>query len=127
MARGDRARPTDDGSPPPSLPQTAPPEYGQVGHDFTLQAVIGLEKTVAVLNQKIDRLLEDRKEDRSDNREEIKDIRSDFKEFRQTDFKNLSDDVNKLKINWAKVVGGAAIVGALVSFVGEIVKSKYGG
>jgi len=127
MGRGDRGRATDDGVTPSSLPQTAPPDYGQVGHDFTLQAVIGLEKTVAVLNQKIDRLLEDRKEDRAENKEEIKEFRSDFKDFKQNEFRSLSDDVTNLKINWAKVVGGAAIVGAIASFILEIAKAKLGG
>jgi hypothetical protein len=43
---------------PPSLPQTTPPQFAQ-GHDFTLQAVIEMQKSIGELVAKTDRLIAD--------------------------------------------------------------------
>ena len=54
-------RPTkpSDESTPGQLPQTTPPDYSQRGHDFTLQCVVELQKSVGAMGAKIDRLVTD--------------------------------------------------------------------
>ena len=44
-----RARKDAEGESVPQAPQSTPASLGMPGHDFTLQAVIGLEKSVAEL------------------------------------------------------------------------------
>lgn len=127
MGRGDRSRDSDERSAPSSLPQTSPPDFAQPGHDFTLQAVMEMQRSLTALGTKVDRLLDDRKEDRAEYRAELRDARSDFKEFRQQEFKPLSEEVTKLRIGWAKILGGGAVAGALASLLVGFFKAKFGG
>ena len=48
-------------APPQIYAETPPPRYAQHGHDFTLQAVMELQKSVGELGVKIDRLMSDQK------------------------------------------------------------------
>jgi hypothetical protein len=56
MARGQH-RDTEDTAPPPRSDTLPPP--AQAGHDFTLQAIMEMQKTLGQFTAKIDRLVED--------------------------------------------------------------------
>ena len=86
--------------------------------------MMDVQKSIAVLSTKVDRVLDDRKDDRAEHKTAIADMRSDLKEFREKDFKELRSDVVKLRISWARILGAAAVAGAIVSFVAEYLKSK---
>ncbi len=44
---------------PTSFPETTPPRFAQPGHDFTLQAVIEMQRSIGELAAKTDRLIAD--------------------------------------------------------------------
>lgn len=48
-----------EGVAPTSMPRTTPTEYHQPSHDFTLQAVMDMQKTLGEFTAKIDRLITD--------------------------------------------------------------------
>ena len=78
-------------STPTSYPEITPPRHAQHTHDFTLQAIMELQKTVGQLGTKVERLIDDVKEQRQ-----------------------VLDEV-RIKIAWA--MGAAAVVGVLFGVV----------
>jgi hypothetical protein len=73
---------------PTSFPETTPPAYAQPGHDFTLQAVIQMQKSIGELCAKTDRLI--------------------------SDVKSHGDKIDGIRLTLAWVAGGAAVVGVIV-------------
>lgn len=86
------ARPPRQGQeneiPPTSFPETTPPRFSQPGHDFTLQAVIEMQKSIGELSAKTDRLI--------------------------SDVKSHGDKIDGIRLTLAWVAGGAAVVGVIV-------------
>lgn len=103
------------------------PREGHASHDFNLQYFVDIQRTISSLETKVDRLVDDRKEDRLEYKADVKSFREDFKEFRVSDFKPLRDDVDAIKIKWAKIVGASAVVGAIASIAVEYLKTKIAG
>lgn len=90
MARTPRQEIDKDVS-PTSFPETAPPKYVQPGYDFTLQAVIEMQKSIGELSAKTDRLI--------------------------TDVKSQGEKIDKIRLTLAWVAGGAAVVGVVVGAI----------
>jgi phage-related minor tail protein len=61
MAKRPATRSTTDEGPPTQYPETPPPRGAQHGHDFTLQAVIEMQRSIGELCAKVDRLIDDAK------------------------------------------------------------------
>jgi hypothetical protein len=59
MAKSPQARRPGDDTIPGILPDTPTPKYAQPGHDFTLQAVMEMHKSIGELSAKTDRLIAD--------------------------------------------------------------------
>lgn len=59
MARDRQPRGGQEDVAPEAFPETPPPRYSQPGHDFTLQAVMEMQRTLGQFTAKIDRLVED--------------------------------------------------------------------
>jgi hypothetical protein len=74
--------------PPSQYPMVPPPAYNPAGHDFTLQTIIELQRSVGELCAKVDRLI--------------------------GDVKSQGDKIDALRMRVAWVTGGAAVVGVLV-------------
>lgn len=74
---------------PESLPKTTPQDYVPQGHDFTLQAVIEMQRSVGELTAKVDRLI--------------------------SDVKSQGDKIDGVRMRLAWVAGGAAAVGFLLA------------
>lgn len=72
---------------PPSMPQMTPP-FSQSGHDFTLQAVIEMQKSLGELTAKTDRLI--------------------------SDVKSQGDKIDGVRLLLARIGGGAALLVVLV-------------
>jgi hypothetical protein len=87
MARPPR-QDLDRDVPPESFPETVPPKYAQFGHDFTLQAIIEMQKSIGELCAKTDRLI--------------------------SDVKSHGDKIDGIRLTLAWVAGGAAVVGVIV-------------
>jgi hypothetical protein len=73
---------------PTSYPETTP-RFAQPGHDFTLQAIIEMQRTLGELSAKTDRLM--------------------------TDVKSQGDKIDKVRLRLSWVAGGAAVVGFFVA------------
>jgi hypothetical protein len=56
MARPPRGRPEHTDATPQSMPKTTPQEYSSAGHDFTLQAVMEMQRTLGGVAERIDGL-----------------------------------------------------------------------
>jgi hypothetical protein len=89
MASRPKPEASAQGTEPKSFPATTPPSYSQPGHDFTLQAVMEMQKNVGELVARTDRLI--------------------------SDVKSQGDKIDNLRIRFAWVTGGAVVVGALIS------------
>jgi hypothetical protein len=59
MAKSPQTRGSGDDTVPGALPDTPTPKYAQPGHDFTLQAVMEMHKSIGELTAKTDRLIAD--------------------------------------------------------------------
>jgi len=81
--------------PPTSFPDTVP-RPAQQGHDFTLQAVIEMQRSIGELVAKTDRL--------------IADVKSHGEKI----------DTVRMKMSW--LAGGAAVVGFLIAVALALVK-----
>jgi hypothetical protein len=77
-----------DETTPTVYPEVPPPRYPLHGHDFTLQTVIELQRSIGELSAKTDRLI--------------------------ADVKSHSDKIDRIRLTLAWVAGGAAVVGVLV-------------
>lgn len=87
MARTPRQDPQAETT-PTSFPETTP-RYAQSGHDFTLQAVIEMQRSIGELSAKTDRLI--------------------------ADVKSQGDKIDSVRITLAWAAGGAAVVGFLIA------------
>lgn len=72
------------------------PRVSQTGHDFTLQAVIEMQRSIGELTAKTDRLI--------------------------ADVKSQGEKVDSVRLRIAWVTGGAAVVGFLIAFALAVVK-----
>lgn len=90
MARTPRSEPQKETT-PQSFPETQPPKFAQPGHDFTLQAVIEMQKSIGELCAKTDRLI--------------------------ADVKSHGEKIDKIRMTLAWVAGGAAVTAVIVSAV----------
>jgi hypothetical protein len=90
MARETRGRGIEGRGdvPPAALPQISP-QFAQPGHDFTLQAVIEMHRSIGELSAKTDRLI--------------------------ADVKSQGEKIDSVRLRLAWVAGGAAVVGFLVA------------
>jgi hypothetical protein len=59
MVKSPQTRATGNDTVPGALPDTPTPRYAQSGHDFTLQAVMEMHKSVGELSAKVERLIGD--------------------------------------------------------------------
>ncbi len=75
-------------STPKTFPEVPPP-ISQSGHDFTLQAVIEMHRSIGELSAKTDRLI--------------------------ADVQSQGSKIDAIRIRLAWVTGGAAVVGFIVS------------
>jgi hypothetical protein len=91
MASRPKPEASAQGTEPKSFPATTPPAYAQPGHDFTLQAVMEMHKTIGELVARTDRLI--------------------------ADVKSQGDKIDILRIRFAWVTGGAFVVGILISIL----------
>ena len=75
---------------PPSFAETTP-RVAQPGHDFTLQAVVEMQRSIGELVAKTDRLI--------------------------TDVKSQGDKIDSVRMKLAWIAGATAVVGFLVAVV----------
>lgn len=87
MARAPRTDASKETT-PTSFAETTPPKFAQPGHDFTLQAVIEMQKSIGELSAKTDRLI--------------------------SDVKSHGEKIDGIRLTLAWVAGGAAVVGVIV-------------
>jgi hypothetical protein len=80
---------------PTSFPETTP-RSGQPSHDFTLQAVMEMQRTLGELCAKVERL--------------------------GGDLKGQSDKLDAVRITMARVGGGIAVLIVLISLVAALIK-----
>jgi hypothetical protein len=89
--RGESSRETV----PTSFPETTP-RFAQPGYDFTLQAVVEMQRSLGELSAKTDRLI--------------------------TDVKSQGDKIDSVRMRLAWLAGGAAVLGFLVAIGLGLVK-----
>ena len=94
MARQPRQEPGRE-APPQSFPETVPRVY-QPGHDFTLQAIIEMQRSIGDLCAKTDRLI--------------------------SDVKGHGEKIDSIRLRMAWIAGGAAVVGFLFAAVIGLIK-----
>ncbi len=75
---------------PTSFPET-PPRFSSPTHDFTLQAVIEMQRSLGELSAKTDRLI--------------------------ADVKSQGDKIDTVRMRFSWVAGGAAVVGFLIALL----------
>jgi hypothetical protein len=73
---------------PTSFPETTP-RFSQPTHDFTLQAIIEMQRSLGELSAKTDRLI--------------------------IDVKSQGDKIDNMRLRWSWLTGGAAFVGFLIA------------
>lgn len=73
---------------PTSFPETTP-RFAQPGHDFTLQAVVEMQRSIGELCAKTDRLI--------------------------ADVKSQGEKIDSVRLRMAWIAGGAAVVGFLIA------------
>jgi hypothetical protein len=88
MARERQPRGGQEEVAPGRMPETPPPRYAQPGHDFTLQAVIEMQKSLGELFAKTDRLI--------------------------SDVSKQGEKIDRIRLLLAWLGGGAALLGLLV-------------
>ncbi len=82
--------------PAPSEFPVTKPQFAQPGHDFTLQAVIEMQRSIGELSAKTDRLI--------------------------SDVKSQGDKIDKVRILISRLGGGAAVVLFITAVVLAIVR-----
>jgi hypothetical protein len=80
---------------PSSFPTVTPP-FPQHGHDFTLQAVMEMQRTLGELCGKVDRMAED--------------------------LKSQGNKIDAVRLTLARVGGGIAVLVVLISLVGAAIR-----
>jgi hypothetical protein len=93
MARGPSGK--GEGTIPPSQPVTTPQNYNQPSHDFTLQVVVDMQKTLGALDAKVDRLI--------------------------SDVEGLDTKTSEMSHRFALVAGGAAFGGAIIGVIAFLI------
>lgn len=76
---------------PSDYPETPPPRYPSASYDFTLQAVMEMQRSIGDLAAKTDRLI--------------------------ADVKSQGEKIDSVRMKIAWVTGGAAVVGFLVAML----------
>jgi hypothetical protein len=71
VPKGFRSGGGDDEAAPHDLPRTTPEGYASERHDFTLQAVMEMQRSIGQMSAKIERLIEDTRTNRESNTAEI--------------------------------------------------------
>jgi hypothetical protein len=95
MAKGPKYLEGGESSVPRSFPEVTP-RFTQPGHDFTLQAIMEMKESVGQLSAKTDRLI--------------------------SDVKSQGDKIDGMRLKFAWVTGGVAVVGFLFAVILALIK-----